>query len=55
MEILVEGDQVVPARVGLETLDVTEHRTSSVGVVGEDADQPLAQLLGDRPQAEMPP
>src|SRR6266704_7004536 len=44
VEVLVERQQVVPVRVGLEQLLVAEDRPAAVFVVEEDADQPAGQV-----------
>ena len=52
VEVFVEGQQVVPGGVGLETLRVTEDRPAAVGVVEEDRDESAAQVVGDALQVD---
>ena len=42
VEVLVEGQQVVPVRVALEEVDVTEDRAAAAGVVEEDRNEDRA-------------
>src|SRR5262249_46760388 len=47
VEILVEGNQIVPVRIGLKQLVSTEDRAPTVRVVEQDSRQPLGNLRGN--------
>ena len=46
VEVLVEGQQVVPVRVALEEVDVAEDRAVAVLVVEEDRNQTAGEVVG---------
>ena len=46
VEVLVERQQVVPARVGLQPLGVAEDRPAAVGSGRNSDDQPPGQVVG---------
>jgi hypothetical protein len=48
VEVLVEGQQVVPVRVGLEQAGVAEDRAAAAGVVKEDRDETVEDRSGIR-------
>src|SRR5262245_42850981 len=57
VEVLVERNQVVPVRIGLEERVAAEHRTPTLSVLEEDPREPLRQLgchVGERQHPARP-
>jgi len=55
MEVLVEGQQVVPVRMGLEEADIAEDRAAATGVVEEDRNETVGELVGQDGQGHLAP
>src|SRR5215831_11048663 len=55
VEILVERQQVVPVRVGLEEVDVAEDRAATVLVVEEDRNETSGEVVGQDCQGYLAP
>ena len=53
VEVLVEGQQAVPVRVGLEQAGVAEDRAAAVGVVEEDRDETAGEVVGYGGQGDL--
>ena len=53
VEVLVEGQQVVPIRVGLEEAGVAEDRAAAAGVVEEDRDETAGEVVGQDSQGDL--
>jgi hypothetical protein len=55
VEVLVERQQVVPVRMGLEEADVTEDRAAAVLVVEEDRNETTGEVVGQDCQGYLAP
>src|SRR6516164_11325697 len=53
VEVLVEGQQVVPVRVGLEEVDVAEDRAAAALVVEEDRNETAGEVVGQDGQGDL--
>ena len=53
VEVLVEGKQIVPVRVGLEEVDVAEDRAAAALVVEEDRNETAGEVVGQDGQGDL--